>query len=233
MGQVHERTDGDTRQLRSMISFGITDQSRSPAHCRLRWARQQPARGPHDGFDVRQSRCRTILAGGSMTRRLARRRLESTVYVGGLAPLDSTRGGIGISPAELVSLASGYASRSHYFWAGASHRTPPIRGSTRPVTSFSLVYGYRPPAWRNEYPKPDLRFFVEATGDITGASLHDGQPTDTDGRVVMMGPTLLLLYKAYAHRRRSCCFRCTNDTARSARGTISVRHELHLLLLPG
>ena len=49
-------------------------------------------------------------------------RLESTVYVGALIPFDRTRGGISTSPGGLVSVASGYASRSHYFWAG---RQPP------------------------------------------------------------------------------------------------------------
>jgi hypothetical protein len=49
-----------------------------------------------------------------------------------------------------------------------------------------------------EYPKPDLRVFVEATGDITGTSLHNGQPmADTGGRIALVGPTMLLLYKAY------------------------------------
>ena len=67
------------------------------------------------------------------------------------------------------------------------------------MTSVSLVYGYRPPAWRKDYPKPDLRFFVEATGDLTGESRHNGEVmTNTGGRVVMAGPTLLFLYKAYA-----------------------------------
>ena len=116
-------------------------------------------------------------------------------------PLDSTRAGVAASPAGLVSVASGYASRSHYFWAGASHVRYIERADDRlgAVTSISAVYGYRPPSWRTDYPKPDLRFFVEATSDVTGTSLHNGQTMpDTGGRVALVGPTMLLLYKAYA-----------------------------------
>ena len=66
------------------------------------------------------------------------------------------------------------------------------------VTSYSLVYGFRPPAWRRDYPKPDLRFFIEAVGDKTDRSQHDRMTMDnTGGHVVLVGPTLLLLYKAY------------------------------------
>jgi hypothetical protein len=127
-------------------------------------------------------------------------RVESTVYVGGLVPFDSTRGGVSTSPGGYVSITSGYASRSHYFWAGASHQRHAERSGDRlgTVTSYSLVYGYRPPAWRLEYPKPDLRFFIEAVGDKTGRTLHDGRSmADTGGHAVFVGPTMLLLYKAY------------------------------------
>jgi hypothetical protein len=127
-------------------------------------------------------------------------RLESTVFVGGLVPLDSARGGVATSPAGYVSVTSGYASRSHYFWAGASHQRHSERSGDRlgSVTSYSLVYGYRPPAWRLEYPKPDLRFFIEAVGDKTDRTLLNGRSlTDTGGHVVLVGPTMLLLYKAY------------------------------------
>lgn len=128
-------------------------------------------------------------------------RLESTVYIGGLVPLDSTRGDVSTSPGGYLAVASGYASRSHYLWAGASHERHAGRFSNRQgaVTSLSLVYGYRPPALRLEYPKPDLRFFVEAVADKTDRTVQDGRVmTDTGGRVALVGPTLLLLYKAYA-----------------------------------
>ena len=67
------------------------------------------------------------------------------------------------------------------------------------MSSFSLVYGYRPPAWRLDYPKPDLRLFVEAVGDSTERTRRSHTPiADSGGRVMLVGPTALLLYKAYA-----------------------------------
>jgi hypothetical protein len=111
------------------------------------------------------------------------------------------RGDVSTSAGGYVAVASGYASRSHYFWAGASHEHHVERFADRQgsVTTLSLVYGYRPPAWRLEYPKPDLRFFIEAVADKTGKAVDDGHAmTDTGGRVALVGPTLLLLYKAYA-----------------------------------
>ena len=202
MGQVMDGTADTSALLRGMISFGITE--------KLQISGSLPV--PLTKTDAMPSgRMMAMMSGNPdfesllgwrfQTRPIGDgARLESTVYVGGLMPLDATRAGITTSAAGLVSLTTGYASRSHYFWAGASHLRHLERNGDRlaSVTSFSVVYGYRPPAWRKDYPKPDLRFFVEAAGDITGTSLHNGQPmTDTGGRVALVGPTMLLLYKAY------------------------------------
>jgi len=202
MGQVMDGPADTSAILRSMIGFGITE--------RLQISGSLPV--PLTKADAMPSgRMMAMMSGTSDFESLlgwrfqARpvgegARFESTAYVGGLVPLDAQRGGINTSPAGLVSLTSGYASRSHYFWAGATYVRHLERGADRlgSVTSYSLVYGYRPPAWRMEYPKPDLRVFVEATGDITGTSLHNGQPmADTGGRIALVGPTMLLLYKAY------------------------------------
>ena len=161
-------------------------------------------------------------------------RLESTVYIGALVPLDSTRAGIATSPAGLVSLASGYASRSHYFWAGATHVHHAESDGDRlgSVTSFSLVYGYRPPAWRKDYPKPDLRFFIEAAGDLTGTSRHDGETMDdTGGRVALVGPTLLLLLQGVRDRRRHAVSGLPEEPFPAAGRTLPFRTQLHVLLL--
>ena len=202
MGQPTDGAD-TSALLRSMISLGITEKLQISASLPI----------PIGNGDAMPAGRMTALMSGNpdfesllgwrfQTRPVGEgARLESTVYLGGLLPLDSKRGGVATSPAGLIALSSGYASRSHYFWAGASHLHYVERNGDQlgSVTSFSLVYGYRPPAWRKDYPKPDLRFFVEAAGDITGAANHNGQPmTDTGGRVALVGPTMLLLYKAYA-----------------------------------
>ena len=56
----------------------------------------------------------------------------------------------------------------------------------------------RPPALRLDYPKPDLRFFIEALGELTGAARTEGGGmAHGAGHTFMVGPTALLLYKAY------------------------------------
>jgi hypothetical protein len=203
MGQVMESPSDSSSLLRSMISLGITEklQISGSLPVPLSNSNAMPS-GRMMAMMSGNPDFESLLGWRFQTRPVGEgARLESTVYTGGLLPLDSQRAGIQTSPAGFVLLTSGYASRSHYVWAGASYLRHVERAGDRlgSVTSFSLVYGYRPPAWRKDYPKPDLRFFVEATGDITGTSLHDGQPmTDTGGRVAMVGPTMLLLYKAYA-----------------------------------
>ena len=86
------------------------------------------------------------------------------MYVGASVPTVRERGGIRSGPATSIAIASGYASRVHYFWAGAGYEKRLARGGDQWVTSgtYSLVYGYRPPPLQLDYPKPDLRFFVEA-----------------------------------------------------------------------
>jgi hypothetical protein len=64
---------------------------------------------------------------------------------------------------------------------------------------YSVVYGYRPPALQLDYPKPDLRFFVEAIGEHTERGTHHGLTMlVSGGDSLVIGPTALLLYKAYA-----------------------------------
>jgi hypothetical protein len=127
-------------------------------------------------------------------------RLESTLYVGGSLPTAGERGGIRSSPAVSLAAASGYASRVHYFWAAAGYEKRYARGGDQwgDVGYYSLVYGYRPPALRLDYPRPDLRFFVEAQGEMNARARAGGlDDPDTGGRIVLVGPTTLLLYKQY------------------------------------
>jgi len=203
MGQVLKGPADAGALLRSMIGFGITEKIQISGSLpialgssnALPSGRMMASMSGNPDFEA-------LLGWRFHTRPVGQgARVESTVYVGGLVPLDSTRGGVSTSPGGYVAIASGYASRSHYFWAGASHERHAGRFADRQgaVTSLSVVYGYRPPAWRLEYPKPDLRFFLEATADNTGHAVDDGRVMkDTGGRVALVGPTMLLLYKAYA-----------------------------------
>ena len=204
MGQVMDGPAKDSESLlRSMISFGITEKLQISGSLPVPLGRSSGMPPGRMAAMMSGNRDLEALLGWRFQTRPVGdgARLESTVFVGGLAPFDATRAGIKTSAAGLVSVTSGYASRSHYVWAGATHvRHARADGDRLPaVTSFSLVYGYRPPAWRKDYPRPDLRLFVEAAGDLTGRAVHDGRDMpQTGGRIALVGPTMLLLYKAYA-----------------------------------
>ena len=202
MGQVMRGTTKEEQLLRSMISLGIAEKVQISASVPVplgsggmlssgRMMAMMPGTRDVEALVGWRFHTRPVGTGG---------RVESTIYAGGLVPLDSSRGGVATSPGAFVSVASGYASRAHYLWLGASHQRHSERSGDRAgaVTSYSIVYGYRPPAWRLEYPKPDLRFFVEAVADRTERTRRGGQSMpDSGGDVVLVGPTLLLLYKAY------------------------------------
>jgi len=127
-------------------------------------------------------------------------RQESTFYVGGTAPLESSRNGVGAGPSIEAGGSTGYASRSHYVWVGGGvqhffDRDGDQLGASRLVT---FVYGYRPEALRTEAGKPDLRFFVEATGEDRGPARISGIDVGGAARTIFVGPTSLLLHKAIA-----------------------------------
>ena len=122
-------------------------------------------------------------------------RRESTVYVGGTIPTESTRGG-----SIVVNAATGYAGRAHYVWFGGGMQYYFERGGVQLGTSRTLtaVYGYRPPALRLEAGRPDLRFFIEGSFEDRSAVSADGARVRPGPRTLFVGPTSLLVYKAIA-----------------------------------
>jgi hypothetical protein len=195
--------DQDQRQqmLKTMLSFGITENLQisgslplAMAEGRLAPARMMSAMSSDREFE------------GLVSYRFQRRpvgiggRQESTFYVGGTAPLESSRNGVGAGPSIEAGGSTGYASRSHYVWVGGGvqhffDRDGDQLGASRLVT---FVYGYRPEALRTEAGKPDLRFFVEATGEDRGPARISGIDVGGAARTIFVGPTSLLLHKAIA-----------------------------------
>ena len=193
--------DDDERQqmLKTMLSFGITENLQisgslplAMGEGRLAPARMMSAMSSDREFE------------GLVSYRFQRRpvgiggRQESTFYLGGTAPLESTRNGVGAGPSIESGIATGYASRAHYVWVGGSvqhylERGGDQLGGSRLVTA---VYGYRPAVLRTEAGKPDLRFFVEATAEDRGAARTSGVETAAGARTIFIGPTTLLLHKA-------------------------------------
>lgn len=82
-------------------------------------------------------------------------RLETTLVGGALFDGPQGVGGNG----GYLGLVSGYASRSHYVWAGAGYQKYVLR---RPdVFNWSGTYAWRPKSWRTDYPRWDWRIFGE------------------------------------------------------------------------
>lgn len=197
-----DNSGDDDQMLRTMVSFGITEDLQISASLPI--GLTSTGRMPMGRMMAMMSSNREmeLLAGWRFHRRPVGQgaRVESTVYVGGMVPLESHRAGIRTAPSAYTSVATGYASRAHYFWVGGGYQRPGADAGDRlgDVTSYSVVYGYRPRALRLDYPKPDVRFFVETVGEVTGRARHGGLTmADTGGHVLLTGPTALILYKAY------------------------------------
>lgn len=202
MGQGMSGQDAGAQLLRSMISFGVTEKIQVSASAPIPVSGTAPVPSGRMMSMMSFNRDVEVLGGWRFQTRPVGQgaRFESTMYVGGTIPMTSQVMGLRTAPAGYVAVASGYASRSHYFWAGGSYQRPGQRDGDQfgRVANVTIVYGYRPPAWRRDYPKPDLRFFVEGVSDSTAQTIHAGSPmANTGGHVTLLGPTMLLLYKAY------------------------------------
>jgi len=203
MGRIGDGRSDDDQMLRTMISFGITEDLQVSGSLPITL---------ESGIYMPRGRIMSMMAStqdleGIVSWRFHRHpagpgaRIESTVFAGFTAPLQKYRSdGMRAAPSFQVSAASGYASRTHYIWVGGGYQRFGEREGDQMGDSvfYSAVWGYRPGFLRKDYPKPDLRFFVEAVGEHTSRGLHHGfDYVSSGGDSVVVGPTLLLLYKAY------------------------------------
>jgi len=205
MGRHCERPDvTDEQMFRTMLSVGITEDLQLSVSMPI--PLQTPTIFmPNGRMMSMMSTDRVFESIG--TWRFHRRptgsggRRESALTGGFSIPYqDHFPDGMRSAPAVSLAAATGYASRAHYFWASAGYqrRMPNQGDKLGDIVYGSLVYGYRPPALRLEYPKPDLRFFAETTFEHTSmAQHHTLDVLYTGGTGVFVGPTALLLYKAY------------------------------------
>ena len=133
------------------------------------------------------------------------KRIESTASLGVVVPgpqQDSgVLGSLHRAPGVAGSLATGFASRSQYLWAGGGYtRFAEASGDRRPDTiSWSTVYGYRPSRLRRGYDQWDYRGFAELTGEHTGAVRSSGIVLpDSSSTTVWLGPSVLAIFKDVA-----------------------------------
>jgi len=126
--------DEEQRQqmLKTMLSFGITENLQVSGSFpvamddgTLASARMMSAMSNDREFEAltaHRFQRRTIGIGG---------RQESTYYVGGTAPLERRRSGIGAGPSIEAGISTGYASRAHYVWVGGALQHYFERGGDR------------------------------------------------------------------------------------------------------
>jgi hypothetical protein len=133
----------------------------------------------------------------------AGKRVESTAVAGVLVPGPKQETGLyrGLNsgPGYLVGAVTGVASRSQYVWVGTSYqRYAEADGDRRPdLLTYTAVYGYRPLAWRTDYPRWDWRIFGEFTGERTSTLQRQNfEVPGSETRQMFLGPSLLGVYRA-------------------------------------
>jgi hypothetical protein len=127
-------------------------------------------------------------------------RFETTTFLALAYPTDATRMGLRTSPGVSVALTTGYVSRTVYAWVGGMYQryvTPIGPSADHPgdLAMYSIVLGYRPPAFQHDYPHADWRLFVEAAGEARARDVAAGvRRPESGGHALFAGPTLLGLY---------------------------------------
>lgn len=127
-----------------------------------------------------------------------------------------------------LGAATGLVSRRRYLWVGAGYQRQGRWSSGNAdrqsdVGLGSLVFAWRPSFFDTEYPRPDIRFFWETTGEWIGSSkrgqsstmssggghYEDGAPSsspitrvavlpNSGAARVFSGPTFLCTYRGFA-----------------------------------
>lgn len=128
-------------------------------------------------------------------------RYESTLMLNAGVPTQEMRGRVDIGSFFNVAVTTGYASRDWYWWVGAGYERYLERGDDRlgDLPYLTAAVGYRPPIFQQDYPKPDIRFFLEALAEFPREDTIDGDETPgrSGGTRVLLGPSVLGLFGRY------------------------------------
>src|SRR5690348_8841843 len=192
---------GSQTVLKTMVSYGLTPQ--------VQWSFSAPAVVQSGSLPM------SMMQGGEFQSNLTwrfhhqpngvGRRFESTASIGIVVPGPQDKFGMfrSMHSAPGVSgwVATGVASRSHYFWIGGGgmHFAARSRDQRPNVVTTSAVYGYRPRSWRADRHEWDWRLFAELTGEHAGPVRRDGLAMPgSDANQVFLGPTVLGIFKYFA-----------------------------------
>lgn len=174
-------TEADNALMfREMLGYGITPD--------LQFSLAFPI-GPTDGLMMPpNTRTGSMMAGfGDLEAGLLWRfqriapdigkRRESTLIMSVLAPGgDEQRRGIEVTPGVHLGAVTGYASRSTYWWVGGGAQLRKNEHGDRLGNLYYLtgVFGWRPPVFRGDYPKPDWRIFLEGVAEFAERDRNNG-----------------------------------------------------------
>lgn len=121
------------------------------------------------------------------------KRFEATAIMGASAPTET-----GLGHSLHAALSTGYASRTWYGWIGGGYQYYLQSNNQQPgdLPYVSLVAGYRPDIFKEDYPKPDWRIFVESLAEFPGSGNSERPFTASNrrGRKILVGPSFLGLY---------------------------------------
>lgn len=198
---MQSRTDrGDMWMFREMLGYGITED--------LQFSLSFPVARTDRLPDPPRTRVGSMMGAfgdveGSLLWRFQRAapavgvRRESTLLFGASAPTEGGRGGVAVGPALHLGAVTGYASRTVYWWLGGGAQLYARDDGDRLGNLYYLsgVFGWRPPLFRRDYPKPDWRLFVEALAEFANRNEMKGRADpDSGGRKLLIGPSVLGLY---------------------------------------
>lgn len=197
--------DGGGTMFRATLGYGITEN--------LKVAISGPVLFQAEPFPISRTTAFTPMGGDFEALGIWRfhrqdigvgSRFESAAIGGLLLPGPQDSGGplknLHSGAGGLVGGVTGFASRSHYAWVGATYQHYASRsGDQRPdLLFYSAAYAYRPPSWRTDKGW-DWRIFGELSGEKSGDLRRAGIAVPgSDAHQLFIGPTTLGVYKNYA-----------------------------------
>lgn len=191
---------GDTWSAREMLGYGITED--------LQVTFTAPIKQGDRGVGMTNMRGGAMMGApdaveASMLWRFHRNapaigmRRESSLLVGVADGAELGNSSLDIGPTLHAAVVTGLASRTTYWWlgAGVQHDVGRDRVEQGDLTYATAVFGWRPPVFRGDYPKPDWRLFVEAVAERAERDRVDGMSMENSGGTrVLAGPSVLGLF---------------------------------------
>lgn len=193
--------DGTAFVFREMIGYGITEDLQTILTFPLSPVINPLEMGPNDRHGPMAGTFTDLE--GSLLWRFHRqglevgKRFESALLLGASVPIEDERGALENTPSFNVATVTGYASRTLYGWAGLGYQRH-LREAGDEVGALpyaTAVFGWRPPMFRHDFPKPDWRLFIESLAEFPQRDRNNHlKLRDSGGEKIFVGPSVLGLY---------------------------------------